>query len=391
MGFDSRMIADLKAAAEAKGITVPVIAGRHVNDQAVRILEAWGGTVRSTRSHNERVRLAFADITGAAIVGSWNNDVLTKLQSISAGGTQLAVNDGTRAQQNTSDLVVTAAITISGGTAPYTHTWDLIDPDGDSRSSLYDGTLTDLDPGDWNPDGPGVWEERCTIDDADGNGPITYTRQVQVGDDDGFIHIDTSAGVEGTVSMKGSATALGVAGTYEVEATHGLPDGDLNCYTNATTLLARPADLNKTILRLYVPSAPPEDPGSSYAVIGVGMSPNDTIALNEGHHTGLTQTGTPTQRLGACKRWGTEGSATAPNLGAGPYTLELVTEFDGTQELGAIGRVAGADDSLSLADTNQATGTFTNPRGILFMGQKGAAPTSKVKWPAGTVFSYKHA
>jgi len=307
-----------------------------------------------------------------------------------SGFAQLQAALGARAQQNTAATVATAAPTVSGGDGTYTYQWALIDPDGDDRVALFTGSDTDADPGGWDTDAPGNWIETVTVTDGEGTVNVA-TRIVQIGDDDGFIHIDLSAGTETNAGMKGPGTVLGVAGTYEVAATHGLPDSTMDAYFNGTQLLARKAGQNRTIGRLYSPTAAPEDPGSSYACIGLGFGPDATPATNEGYHAALTQTGVPAQRAGACKRWGVEPTATAPDLGAGPYYVELDVSFDGTQAIGAKATYIGASDSLVLDEDVQATGTFTNTWLIAYMGQKGVAPASTVEWPSGTIFSYKHA
>jgi len=196
----------------------------------------------------------------------------------------------------------------------------------------------------------------------------------------GMTTLDLSLGTEANTAMKHGDTTLGSTSTLVVAATHGLIDAALDCYINLQIIDAAPAGKSTLHAVLTVPTAPTEDPGGSYASLSIVVAPDASLAVTEGYHVSLTQTGTPTQRIGACERIGTAPTATAPNLGVGPYTTELFAYFNGTEARGALGVAKGASDELPLAELTAATGTFTDVYLGVALGQKGASPASEVTW-----------
>ena len=206
------------------------------------------------------------------------------------------------------------------------------------------------------------------------------------GGGDTLTTLDLDDGTITNAAMADGTTSLGTSSTLAVAATHGLPDAGMDAYFNLQQIDAPTAGQNKLLVVMAIPAAPSEDPGSSYAALGLVVAPDGTPASSEGAHGAITQTGTPTQRLGLCKRLGVEGTATAPDLGAGPYTVELEVSFDGTEIVGMSVLVKGASDAKYDAEDSQLpTGTYTNVWVGVFMGQKGASPTSIVTWSAVTV------
>ncbi len=83
-------------------------------------------------------------------------------------------------QQNTL-AAVSATVSATGGTSPYTYATSLRDPRGVDRAALLSGATTSTPS--FTPDitgGPGVWVLRSTVTDSDGNTTVA-TRAITVG------------------------------------------------------------------------------------------------------------------------------------------------------------------------------------------------------------------
>lgn len=106
--FDQRGCALLIQAATANGVTIPsAVLNMHVNQQAVHILELWGGTSRPGFSYNTRIVKALSDIAGSPVEGQVNDSIRSLLNII-------AVSADTRAV--TLDLAGSAGSLASGDT-----------------------------------------------------------------------------------------------------------------------------------------------------------------------------------------------------------------------------------------------------------------------------------
>ena len=85
-------------------------------------------------------------------------------------------------------------------------------------------------------------------------------------------------------------TSLGTTSNIVADTNHGkIGDAGLDPAQLMTDIGSIPSDTNLLHVRFYVGTIPTEDPGGSACTLEIFVAPSNTIATNEGYHTGFSQ------------------------------------------------------------------------------------------------------
>ena len=154
-----------------------------------------------------------------------------------------------------------------------------------------------------------------------------------------------------------------------------------------TNIGSIPSDTNILHVRFYVGTIPTEDPGGAGCSLEIFVAPSNTIATNEGYHTGFTQKADATHKLARLNRPGA-GPASGAVLLAGDWVVTHVYfTFDGTTLKGAQVYASAQNGNFDTSSfTTDSAGTFSTVW-LGFALSQGSAntPSGKPEWGGCTL------
>lgn len=270
------------------------------------------------------------------------------------GGSDLSLSTADL-QQDCLDEVTSTAVAGEG-----TYTWSLFDPQGVDRTALLSSTTADTVT--WTPTAvqgnnfnAGLWRAKVT------DGVVELVHTVQVGDDAGYIYLDTSLGtITDTNSVVNAAASTeGKNFTYVTGLNHGALDSGLDAYTNLQQLTPIPTNAASITCRIVLDEIPPIGPTANTCGLEMLVSNTSGLTAATGYHCGWAIDSINDVKMRGPSRVSGIGSLSAAIGITSTGHCDLTVVFNGTAAVDSFGRATGdAGDAVSLTHSTDSAGVF---------------------------------